>query len=187
MAQNNIRTVLEKHPVIPVVTFHSLSEVDSVIEKLKNAGINCIEITLRTDVAFDAIKTVKEKYGSWMSVGVGTLVDEEQLKAVKSINVDFIVCPGLNYHLIEPLNKSGIAYIPGVATPTEIMNGMQHGLDTFKFFPANLFGGLEALKTYGQVFPSLKFCPTGGINASTYKDYLELSNIISVGGSWMMK
>jgi 2-dehydro-3-deoxyphosphogluconate aldolase/(4S)-4-hydroxy-2-oxoglutarate aldolase len=87
--------------------------------------------------------------------------------------------------LAPHFEKSGIAFIPGVATPSEIIEGIQYGWDTFKFFPANLFGGLGALKAYGQVFPSIKFCPTGGITEESYPEYLALPNIISVGGSWM--
>jgi len=87
--------------------------------------------------------------------------------------------------LSSSFENSGIPFIPGVATPSEIILGLQLGWDTFKFFPAHLFGGLEALKTYGQVFPEVQFCPTGGIKAETYKHYLSLPNVMSVGGSWL--
>jgi 2-dehydro-3-deoxyphosphogluconate aldolase/(4S)-4-hydroxy-2-oxoglutarate aldolase len=187
MKQNNIEQILSAHSVIPVVTIYSLDEVDSVIAALIAKNIRVIEVTLRTEVAFDAIKKIKTSYAKEMCIGVGTVVNVDQMKDAKSAGVDFIVCPGLEENLILELQKSGIPFIPGVATPSEIMQGIQLGCSLLKFFPANLFGGLEALKTYAQVFPSVQFCPTGGITEDTYSSYLELKNVISVGGSWMMK
>jgi 2-dehydro-3-deoxyphosphogluconate aldolase/(4S)-4-hydroxy-2-oxoglutarate aldolase len=187
MKQNNIKGVLEKHKVIPVVTINNVDEIERIINGLIEKGIFCIEVTLRTDFALSAIEIIKSKYGHQLSVGVGTVVSKEQIKALQALNVDFIVSPGINTELGKSLMESGIPFIPGVATPSDIILGMQMGWDTFKFFPANLFGGMDALKTYGQVFPSVHFCPTGGINADTFNSYLELKNVISVGGSWMMK
>ncbi len=187
MKQNNIRGVLEKHQVVPVVTINNEAEIDGIINGLIAKGIYCIEVTLRTPYALTAIELIKAKYSNQISVGVGTVVSKEQIEAVKALKVDFIVSPGINAELGGYLMESGIPFIPGVATPSDIILGMQMGWDTFKFFPANLFGGIDALKTYGQVFPSVIFCPTGGINGDTYASYLDLKNVISVGGSWMMK
>lgn len=187
MTQNNIRGILEKHSVIPVVTFNSLQEVEPMIEKLLSRNIHCIEITLRTEVAFETIQKVNEEFKKEISVGMGTVISKAQIQKAVEIGIDFMVSPGISTALFEDLEKSKIAFIPGVATPSEIILGLQQGWDTFKFFPAHLFGGLEALKTYGQVFPQVKFCPTGGITEETYHNYLALSNIISVGGSWMTK
>lgn len=187
MKQNNIKRVLEKHKVIPVVTINNVDEIEGIINGLIEKGIFCIEVTLRTDFALSAIEIIKSTYGHQLSVGVGTVVSKEQIKALQALNVDFIVSPGINTELGKYLMESGIPFIPGVATPSDIILGIQMGWDTFKFFPANLFGGMDALKTYGQVFPSVNFCPTGGINSDTFNSYLELKNVISVGGSWMMK
>ena len=164
MTQNNIRGILKKHPIIPVVTFHQLSEIEPTVNRLFNSQIHCIEITLRTPIAYDAIRMVREK-----------------------LEIDFMVSPGIHSSLFEAFENSKIAFIPGVATPSDIIQGLAQSWDTFKFFPAHLFGGYEALKTYGQVFPNIKFCPTGGLSLDTYQNYLELDNVISVGGSWMMK
>lgn len=185
MRQNNIRKLLEKHPVIPVVTFNHLDEVVPQIEKLRSQGVNCIEITLRTDIAFDAIAFAIEKFGTSFDVGVGTIVNESQIQKASELGVAFMVSPGINASLSKSFEDSKIPFIPGVATPSEIIQGIQLGWDTFKFFPAQLFGGYNALTTYGQVFPEIRFCPTGGINESNYKDYLALTNVISVGGSWL--
>ena len=185
MTQNNIRAVLSKHPVIPVVTFHSVEEVAPKMDQLIARGIFCIEITLRTPAAFECIAEAKRLYGDRCSIGMGTVVSESQIDKAVELGIDFMVSPGLNATLAPAFEASGIAFIPGVATPSEIIEGLQFGWDTFKFFPANLFGGLAALKAYGQVFPAVKFCPTGGITEETHTDYLALDNIISVGGSWM--
>jgi 2-dehydro-3-deoxyphosphogluconate aldolase/(4S)-4-hydroxy-2-oxoglutarate aldolase len=185
MKQNNIRAILEKHPIIPVVTFNELSEVIPQLEKLESQGVSCIEITLRTPISFDAIAEAKRAFGNRIDIGVGTLVTNEQIEKAAKLAVDFMVSPGISKSLAPTFESCGIPFIPGVATPSEIITGLELGWDTFKFFPAHLFGGLDALKTYGQVFPNVKFCPTGGIKAETYEHYLKLNNVISVGGSWL--
>ncbi len=187
MIQNNINNVLSKHVIVPVVTIQSLNEVDAIISSLITKNIHCIEVTLRTEVAFEAITKIKEKYSDVIDVGVGTVVSVDQVEKAKSIGVDFMVSPGIHKELAEAFEKSNIPFIPGVATPSEIISALQMGWSTLKFFPANIFGGIPALKTYGQVFPTVQFCPTGGINESTYDDYLKLENVLCVGGSWMMK
>ena len=185
MKQNNIREVLSHHPIIPVINFNDIDEVIPMIEKLKAKNIYCIEITLRTPIAFDAINLAKEKFGHEITIGMGTIVSKDQIAKAKELNVDFLVSPGLTISLASHFEDSGIPFIVGVATPSDIINGIQFGWDTFKFFPAHLFGGLNALKTYGQVFPNIKFCPTGGITEDSYQSYLALENVISIGGSWL--
>ena len=185
MAQNGIRNLLENNPLIPVVTFTNTDEIDKCVAKLKSEGIACMEITLRTAFAFDAIDYAKKRYGNEFAIGVGTIVTRDQVENAKAHEVDFMVSPGISKSLAPYFEQSQIPFIPGVATPSEIIDGMQYEYDTFKFFPANLYGGIPALKTFGQVFPGIKFCPTGGIKADTYKDFLALDNVIAVGGSWM--
>lgn len=186
MKQNNIRKTLQEHPIIPVVSFNRLEEVQPTVELLINKGINCIEITLRNELAFSCIQAAKALNIEGFDVGIGTVVSEEQIRQAVEIGVDFMVSPGINKNLSNALMNSGIPFIPGVATPSEIILGMELGWDTFKFFPANLFGGIKALNTYGNVFPNILFCPTGGIAEDTHQNYLELSNVISVGGSWLI-
>lgn len=186
MTQNNIRKALEQHPIIPVVTLHNAAEVELIANKLVAQNIFCAEVTLRTPYAMEGIALMKSKYPE-ISVGVGTVINMEQVDELKVVAPDFMVSPGHTAALIAAMEKSGIPYLPGVATPSEIIQGMELGLRTFKLFPASLFGGLEALKAYGQVFQSCGFCPTGGLNAENYQDYLALKNVISVGGSWMLK
>lgn len=187
MTQNNIRGILKKHPIIPVVTFHQLNEIEPTVNRLFNSQIHCIEITLRTPIAYDAIRMVREKFGNKIDIGMGTITHPDQVAKAVELEIDFMVSPGIHSSLFEAFENSKIAFIPGVATPSDIIQGLTQSWDTFKFFPAHLFGGYEALKTYSQVFPNIKFCPTGGLSLDTYQNYLELDNVISVGGSWMMK
>lgn len=187
MSQNNIRTVLEGNPVVPVVKIQSLEEVIPLVTALQDNNINCIEITLRTDCAIDALKLAKQCSNDSFSVGVGTVVNTKQLAQVVDAGVDFIVLPGLNNELIDALKEVRIPFLPGVVTPSEMMACLSLGWDTLKFFPANIAGGLSALKTYSQVFSQIKFCPTGGISKENYPEYLALDNVISVGGSWIQK
>ena len=187
MSQNGIRKLLLDNPVVPVVKIQSLEEVEPLVTALQNNNINCIEITLRTDCAIDAIKLAKKCSNDNFSVGVGTVVNTKQLAEVVDAEVDFIVLPGLQKDLVSALQDIDIPFLPGVVTPSEMMEALRLGWDTLKFFPANIAGGLGALKTYGQVFSQIKFCPTGGITKDNYPEYLDLDNIISVGGSWIQK
>lgn len=186
MKQNNIESILKDHPLVPVVTIHSEDEIDPIINALIARNIFCIEVTLRTDFAFDALQIIKERYSESITLGVGTVISNDQIERLTQIGVDFIVSPGLTPTLYGHLFESNIPFIPGVTTPSEIMQAIELGCNTLKFFPANLFGGIKALKTYGNVFPQVKFCPTGGVNETTFEEYLALENVICVGGSWMI-
>lgn len=186
MTQNNIRAVLAAHKIIPVVTFHNLNEVDSLVDQLLERGVRCIEVTLRTAEALECIAYLAKHRKNELSIGVGTVIRPEQVEILESMGVDFLVSPGLSADLAAAFLNSKIPFIPGVATPSDIITAQAYGFDTLKFFPANLFGGLGALKAYGQVFPTIKFCPTGGINATNYEEFLALNNVIAVGGSWLV-
>ncbi len=185
--QNNIEKILKKHTIIPVATIDNNSQIDEYYELLKRNNIYCIEITLRTSFAWEAISLFKQKYGNEFSVGVGTITNPTDIKKCIKVGVDFIVSPGTSTELIASLNNCGIPFLPGVATPSEIITGLNNGWNYFKFFPANLFGGRDALKVYSSIFSAAYFCPTGGINNDNYTFFLELPNVLSVGGSWVFK
>ena len=187
MVQNNIEKILKNNPLIPVATITDLSQVDIFYEKLKAQGIHCIEITLRSDVAWEAIALFKERYGHEFDVGVGTIVSPDDILHCVKHQIDFMVSPGLTSSMIQQFDFSGIPFLPGASTPSEIIRGIDMGWSYFKFFPANLFGGSKALKTYSGIFKDVRFCPTGGINAENHQDYLALNNVLSVGGSWLLK
>lgn len=183
--QNNIVEILRSNQLIPVVTIHDRAELDRVFEQLKAKNITCIEITLRTEYAWEAIQTAKKVYGNEFKIGVGTITSVAAIERCVDLQVDFMVSPGLTSSMVQAFEKSGIAFLPGVATPSEILNAMDLGWRYLKFFPAHLFGGLKALQTYNSLFPAVTFCPTGGINADNYPEYLALKNVLSVGGSWI--
>ena len=187
MAQNNIRQLLSKHPIIPVVKIESIDEVIPCINDLISKNIHCIEITLRTKCAIDAIKKAKKHFGDRFAIGVGTVINETQISAVIGANVDFIVLPGVFPELREPLEQSNTPFLPGVMTASEIMQGVSFGWNTFKLFPANLVGGINGIKTFAKVFPEIKFCPTGGVNKQNHLEFLDEESVISVGGSWLIK
>lgn len=186
-AQFGIRKLLKNQPIIPVVNFTSVTDVARTISKLVVQGINCIEITLRSDCAWEAIEEAIRIKPTGFLVGVGTIVSSSQVTQCIDLKVDFMVSPGCTSEISEALNKSNIPFLPGVMTPSEIISGLEKGWNTFKLFPFNLAGGVTALKTYGAVFSEAKFCPTGGLNENNYKECLDLSNVICVGGSWVVK
>jgi 2-dehydro-3-deoxyphosphogluconate aldolase/(4S)-4-hydroxy-2-oxoglutarate aldolase len=187
MTQNNMRAVLEAHPIIPVVTFNSIEEVDPLVDHLLEQNIRCIEITLRTAAAMECIQYLLDNRSQEIAVGVGTVIRPEQAQQLDSMGVAFMVSPGLSPALAEAFKACKVPFIPGVATPSEIITALSNGFDTLKFFPANLFGVMASLKAYGQVFPEVRFCPTGGISGANYEEFLALENVISVGGSWVVK
>lgn len=185
--QNGIEAILSKHKLVPVVTINQLEEVDDIAQQLQAQNISCIEITLRTAVAWDAVAMFKERYGNTFDVGVGTIVSAENVAQAITVGVDFMVSPGCTDALAVELEKSGIPFLPGVSTPSEIIKAKEHGWKYLKFFPAHLFGGLTALKTYASLFPDTSFCPTGGISKENYHEYLALPNVVCVGGSWLTR
>jgi 2-dehydro-3-deoxyphosphogluconate aldolase/(4S)-4-hydroxy-2-oxoglutarate aldolase len=183
--QNGIEAILAANSRIPVVTFSSSAQVASVLEQLEAASVSCIEITLRTAAAWEAIEHCKKIANADFKVGVGTLVNVEQVERCKSLGVDFLVSPGSSDSLIDAMQSSGIPFLPGVMTPTEIISALEKECNYLKLFPYNLAGGINALKTYASVFPQVKFCPTGGLNADNHHEVLALKNVVSVGGSWL--
>ena len=187
MSQNNIRKLLLNNPIVPVVKIQSLEEVIPLLDYLKENNINCIEITLRTDCAIEAIKLAKQHCDDTFFIGAGTVIYPKQITELIAAGVDFIVLPGIQKDLLGILNEINVPFLPGVMTPSDIMEAIRLGWDTMKFFPAHIAGGIDALKTYSQVFPQVKFCPTGGIGFDNYLEFLSLDNVISVGGSWVQK
>ena len=187
MDQNGIIASLKGQPFLPVVTFQEKDDPVAFMEFLLNKEVACIEITLRTEAAWSAFTAIKKAYSDRVAIGAGTVVSEDQILRLKDLGIDFLVSPGSTPSLIDAMDASGLAYLPGAATPTEVMHLREKGLRALKFFPANLYGGLDALKAFGQLFPDVQFCPTGGINEQTSSDYLNLKNVFAVGGSWFQK
>ena len=167
---------------IPVVVIKELSETDKILTALKNNGINCAEITFRTACAKDAIEYAIKNYPE-MSIGAGTVINAEQCKQALDAGAQFIVSPGLSVSVAEICKENNVPYYPGCVTPTEIMQA----LTTVKFFPANVYGGLKALKALSAPFPQVKFIPTGGVDRSNIDEFLAFDKIAAIGGSFFVK
>lgn len=172
--------------LIPVVVIKDVNETEKTLSALRAGGINCAEITFRTACAEEAIELAVKLFPD-MNVGAGTVINEEQ--AIRAVNAGakFIVSPGFSEKVALYVRKQGIPYYPGCVTPTEIMQALELEITTVKFFPANVYGGLKALKALSGPFPQIKFIPTGGVDLTNLKEYLEFDKIFAVGGSFMMK
>ena len=171
---------------IPVVVIKELSETDKNLTALQNYGINCAEITFRTACAAEAIAYACEKYPE-MNIGAGTVINADQCEKALEAGAKFIVSPGLSPAVAKICKLRGVPYYPGCVTPTEIMAALDLGITTVKFFPANVYGGLKAMKALAGPFPQIKFIPTGGIDASNLDEYLAWDKIEAVGGSFYVK
>ena len=171
---------------IPVVVIKELSETDKILTALKNNNINCAEITFRTACAAEAIAYAAKNYPD-MEIGAGTVINAEQCEAALAAGATFIVSPGLSPAVAKICTERNIPYYPGCVTPTEIMAALEFGITTVKFFPANVYGGLKALKALSAPFPQVKFIPTGGVDASNLDEYLAWDKIFAVGGSSFVK
>ncbi|MCO4889725.1 bifunctional 4-hydroxy-2-oxoglutarate aldolase/2-dehydro-3-deoxy-phosphogluconate aldolase [Cupriavidus sp. WGtm5] len=172
-------------PVIPVLEFHSVDEALHVSEALVTGGLPLLEITLRTPVALEAIRAVAAALPQ-ACVGAGTVLNVEQLHAVRDAGAQFAVSPGLTPTLAAGARGAGISLLPGVATASEAMAALEAGFTFLKFFPAQAAGGVPMLKSLGGPLPQLRFCPTGGIDAALAPSYLALPNVVCVGGSWVV-
>ena len=172
--------------LIPVVVIKDVNETEKTLSALRDGGLNCAEITFRTACAEEAIKLAVKLFPD-MNIGAGTVINEEQ--AIRAVNAGakFIVSPGFSEKVALYVRKQGIPYYPGCVTPTEIMQALELGITTVKFFPANVYGGLKALKALSGPFPQVKFIPTGGVDLTNLKEFLEFDKIFAVGGSFMMK
>ena len=170
---------------IPVVVIKDLAEVDIILPALKANGINCAEITFRTGCAKEAIKLASEKYPD-MNIGAGTVINTQQCEDAISVGAKFIVSPGLSRSVAELCKEKGIPYYPGCVTPTEIMQALDIGITTVKFFPANIYGGLAALKALSAPFGQIKFIPTGGVDRENLDEFLAFEKVAAVGGSFFV-
>jgi 2-dehydro-3-deoxyphosphogluconate aldolase/(4S)-4-hydroxy-2-oxoglutarate aldolase len=178
------KDVLNAGPVMPVMVIQNLDDAVPLAKALVAGGIKVLEITLRTSIALDAIRLISEQVKEAI-VGAGTITTPEQLKAAEAAGAVFAISPGLTPTLLSAANAGTIALIPGISTLSELMTGMEYGLDHFKFFPAEAAGGIPMLKSIAGPIPSATFCPTGGISLENYNAYLQLSNVACVGGSWL--
>jgi 2-dehydro-3-deoxyphosphogluconate aldolase/(4S)-4-hydroxy-2-oxoglutarate aldolase len=176
--------ILKVSPIIPVITIDNADDAVDLAIALAKGGINVMEITLRTDCAIKAIENVAKNLPN-MVVGAGTVLNCEQFDAVCEAGAKFVISPGFTTKLLEHASKQNIPLIPGVGTASEIMTAIEFGFDTFKLFPANIVGGVGALKAFSGPFKNINFCPTGGVNLQNMNEFLSVENVLCVGGTWL--
>ena len=182
---NSIKTLLSLSPVMPVLVLKTDKNVEYLIEAIIEGNINCVEITLRTTCALSVIQTVSKKFPE-LTIGAGTVVTKDDLNRVEDAGASFAVSPGSTYELAEKAIKMNFPFLPGVATASEIMNLLDLEYKYFKFFPAVAAGGIKYINSLKGPFPEIMFCPTGGINQNNAIEWLNLTNVICVGGSWIV-
>lgn len=170
--------------IVPVVAISDASKAEDLANALVAAGLPIAEITLRTPASLEALKIAANNKD--LHVGVGSLRNGEDLKKAIDAGATFAVSAGFSPSVAAEANKQGIPYFPGVSTPTEMLQAINEGITTLKFFPAETLGGVNALKAMSAPFPGITFMPTGGITAANARQYLELPSVVAVGGSWMV-
>ena len=176
--------MFSKVRVLPVVVIKDVNETVPTLKELREGGVPAAEITFRTACAPEAIKAVAENCPEVL-VGAGTIVNLEQCKLAVEMGAKFIVSPGFSDEIVGYCVANGIPVAPGCVTPTEIMGALKHGLKMVKFFPANVYGGLNAMKNLAGPFGTLKFLPTGGVSNANIKEFIDTPFIHAVGGSWV--
>ncbi len=172
--------------VIPVVVIKDLVDAIPTLKALRDGGVNCAEITFRTACAAEAISIGVKEFPD-MNIGAGTVINLAQAKKAALAGAKFLVSPGLSMEVAKYALENSIPYYPGCVTPTEIMQALDLGVDIVKFFPANVYGGLKALKALSAPFPQIKFIPTGGVDLTNLEEFLAFEKVYAVGGSFMMK
>jgi 2-dehydro-3-deoxyphosphogluconate aldolase/(4S)-4-hydroxy-2-oxoglutarate aldolase len=177
-------SLLDLVPVIPVVVVDDLASAVPVARALVAGGLPVIELTLRTPVALDAIRAIAEEVPE-ITVGAGTVVEPGQAKEAAAAGASFLVSPGATPTLLAAMRDTGLPFLPGTATVSEVLAALEAGCTELKFFPAEASGGAAYLKGISTVVPAARFCPTGGITAATAPGYLALPNVGCVGGSWL--
>jgi 2-dehydro-3-deoxyphosphogluconate aldolase/(4S)-4-hydroxy-2-oxoglutarate aldolase len=176
--------LINKLRIVPVVAINDSAKAAELAAALVEGGLPIAEITLRTSASLDSIKIAASN--KELLVGAGSLRNAEDLKKAVDAGARFAVSAGFSPSVAAEAARLGIPYFPGVATPTEMLQAINEGITTLKFFPAQTLGGVSALNAMSAPFPGISFMPTGGISATNAKEYLDLNCVVAVGGSWMV-
>lgn len=179
-----IERIMRTAPVIPVLVIDDVAHAQPIAEALVAGGLPVLEVTLRTPAALEAVAEMRRVPGA--IVGAGTVVDVAGLDAALAAGAEFIVAPGLTTRLGDAARMCGVPFLPGVATASDVMRGLELGFTHFKFFPAESNGGVPALKALLGPFGQCRFCPTGGITLARAPEWLALPQVLCVGGSWLV-
>ncbi|EJB37711.1 bifunctional 4-hydroxy-2-oxoglutarate aldolase/2-dehydro-3-deoxy-phosphogluconate aldolase [Helicobacter pylori] len=182
--QDKIIEVLQISPIVPVVVIEDLKDAVPLAQSLIEGGIPIIEVTLRSSCALEAIELIAKNVPK-MHVGAGTILNPTQLEQAQNRGAEFLISPGLTPSLLEHAKKKDMPLIPGVSSSSEVMQALEWGYNALKFFPAEYCGGVKLLNAFNGPFKGVKFCPTGGISADNMRSYLNLENVLCVGGSWL--
>ncbi|MCQ2834496.1 bifunctional 4-hydroxy-2-oxoglutarate aldolase/2-dehydro-3-deoxy-phosphogluconate aldolase [Helicobacter pylori] len=182
--QDKIIEVLQISPIVPVVVIENIKDAVPLAQSLLEGGIQIIEVTLRSSCALEAIELIAKNVPK-MRVGVGTILNPTQLEQAQNRGAEFLISPGLTIKLLEYAKKKDMPLIPGVSSSSEVMQALELGYSALKFFPAEYCGGVKLLNAFNGPFKGVKFCPTGGISADNMHSYLNLENVLCVGGSWL--
>jgi 2-dehydro-3-deoxyphosphogluconate aldolase/(4S)-4-hydroxy-2-oxoglutarate aldolase len=179
-----IERILRLSPVIPVLVIDTVAHAVPVARALVAGGLKAFEVTLRTAAALDVIREMRSVPGA--VVGAGTVLNPRDLDAALAAGAEFIVSPGLTEQLAHTARDREVPFLPGVATASDIMRGLDEGLDRFKFFPAVAAGGIPAVRALAGPFPTVRFCANGGITPAIAPDWLREPAVLCVGGSWLV-
>ncbi len=182
--QDKIIEVLQISPIVPVVVIEDIKDAVPLAQSLIEGGIHIIEVTLRSSCALEAIELIAKNVPK-MCVGAGTILNPTQLEQAQNRGAEFLISPGLTIKLLEYAKKKDMPLIPGVSSSSEVMQALELGYSALKFFPAEYCGGVKLLNAFNGPFKGVKFCPTGGISADNMHSYLNLENVLCVGGSWL--
>ncbi|WP_192456688.1 bifunctional 4-hydroxy-2-oxoglutarate aldolase/2-dehydro-3-deoxy-phosphogluconate aldolase [Musicola keenii] len=183
--KTSAESILTAGPVVPVIVINKLEHAVPMAKALVAGGVRVLELTLRTDCAVEAIRLIAKEVPDAI-VGAGTVLNPQQLAEVTDAGAQFAISPGLTEPLLKAAVAGTIPLIPGISTVSELMLGLDYGLNEFKFFPAEANGGVKALQAIAGPFGKVRFCPTGGITPKNYRDYLALKSVLCVGGSWLV-
>lgn len=181
----DIDAIMRLAPVIPVLVVDDVRQARPIAQALVEGGLRVLEVTLRTDAAFDVIREMAAVEGAL--VGAGTVLSPADVERSVAAGARFLVSPGLTEPVANAAAAAGVPFLPGIASAGDIMRGLDLGLDRFKFFPAQAAGGLAALTALAAPFRNVRFCPTGGITAANAAMWLAEPAVLCVGGSWLVK
>ena len=179
-----LMAILNRAPVLPVLMIEDVEHAVPLATALRDGGLPVLEVTLRTRAALNAIYRIREEVEG-VCVGAGTVLNAHDVKLALAARSEFLVTPGSNAALLDAGIGSGLPFLPGIATATEVLGCMDRGLNAMKFFPAEAMGGLATLKALSAPLADVQFCPTGGITPENARHYLALPAVVTVGGSWI--
>ena len=182
--QEQFAALLRSAVVIPVLTIERLEHAVPLARALVAGGVRVLEVTLRTPVAIEAARAIMSEVPEAI-VGIGTILNADDLAQAKTLGASFGISPGATPDLLKAAAASGLPFVPGIATASEVMQALAHGFNLLKFFPGEQSGGIKALRALAGPFPDVRFCPTGGVGEANAAAWLAEPNVVAVGGSWL--